>query len=423
VIERTDLAVVGAGAAGLTAAIWAARNAPAARVTVLEGARTLGAKILVSGGGRCNVTNESVCADDFCGSSRHAIRKVLSRFDVTRTITFFAELGVGLDRESGGKLFPSTNRARTVLDALLAALSAAGAELRHPARVLSITPADDAFLIAGEWGSLGARRVILATGGRSLPRSGSDGAGYDIARALGHRTSEPITPALVGLRLADGHRLRGIPGLTSPARLTVGSATGRSLASCTGAVLCTHFGVSGPAVLDVSRHWNAVHATSPNARLRCDWLPALAAGDLDAELRAPGAATLLGRLRRWLPERLARALCEEAGIDPSLAVSRLARDARKAVIRAIKELSLPVCGDRGWNFAEVTAGGVPLAELDLASLESRLCPGLHLCGEICDVDGRLGGFNFQWAWASGYVAGCGAASRLLAVPAAAPDSR
>jgi hypothetical protein len=407
--DRADIVVVGAGAAGLMAGVVAARAAPAARVVILDGARKLGAKILVSGGGRCNVTHERVGADDFNGSTRPAIRKVLARLSVRDTLAFFAELGVVVKKEPSGKLFPVTDDARTVLDALLAAARDAGARLAHPRRVTRIEHGGGWFRVCGDWGSLRSRRVIVATGGRSLPKTGSDGAGYGIMSELGHTLTPRVFPALVPLLLPARHPLLALSGTSADVTLEVRTSGQKAVASMSGSLLCTHFGLSGPVVLDISRHWIDARSDDVGASLVCDWLPSLASDDLDARLREGGAGSVAARLRGTLPERLARCLVEQAGIDPQLAAARLARDARRRLVAALKQARLAVIGDRGWRYAEVTAGGVPLAELRLDTLESRACPGLHLCGEICDVDGRIGGFNFQWAWASGYVAGTGAA--------------
>jgi predicted Rossmann fold flavoprotein len=399
-----DVAVVGAGAAGLMAAIWARRTAPDRRVVLLDGARTLGAKILVSGGGRCNVTHHAVDETAFAGSTRPAIRKVLRRFDVPATVAFFRELGVELKREETGKLFPVTDRARTVLDALLGAARAAAVEVRHPWRVAAIEPG---FVLTAPGGeTMRAAHVVLATGGRSLPKTGSDGGGYALARALGHTLTPLVFPGLVPLTLPRDHFLCALSGLSAPAELEVRSSSGRRGAAFTGPVLCTHFGLSGPAVLDVSRYLIDARFDDPGARLVASFLPGASAESVDETLRATPVSRFLGER---LPERLARALCAAAGVDWSTPAHRLTREARREVARAATGLVLPVTGDRGFNYAEVTAGGVPLSELDLDTMESRPCPGLSLCGEICDVDGRIGGFNFQWAWASGYVAGVGAA--------------
>jgi predicted Rossmann fold flavoprotein len=391
------------------AATFAARSDPRRRVLLLDGARVLGAKILVSGGGRCNVTHTRVDETAFSGSTAPAIRKVLRRFDVPRTVAFFRELGVELKREETGKLFPVTDRARTVLDALLSAARAAGVVVRHPWRVAGIAREADAFVLTDPRGqAIRAGRVVLATGGRSLPKTGSDGGGYALAQALGHTLTPRIFPGLVPLLVPEGHFVRTLSGLSVPATLEVRAASGRKRVEVTGSVLCTHFGLSGPAVLDVSRHLIDARMDEPEAGLVVRWLPEHTAASLDQALRALGPAGAGTFLSARLPERLARALCAAAGVDPGTPGHRLTRESRRALAEAVAEMAMPIAGDRGYGFAEVTAGGVPLRELRLGTLGSRVCPGLSLCGEICDVDGRIGGFNFQWAWASGYVAGVSA---------------
>ncbi|MDA0364882.1 MAG: aminoacetone oxidase family FAD-binding enzyme [Chloroflexi bacterium] len=411
--DRVDLVVVGAGAAGLMAAIWAGRSG--ARPIVLDGARVLGAKILVSGGSRCNVTHDVVDERAFAGSTTPAIRRVLRRFDVGRTVAFFADLGVELKREDTGKLFPVTDDAHTVLDALLKAARDAGAEIRHPWRVASVERREDMFLLNGPAGEIVARRLILATGGKSVPRSGSDGAGLAIARALGHSVTPRLVPALVGLTLAEGSFVRALSGLSTDATIDVRSGTGKRLHTMTGSTLCTHFGLSGPAPMDVSRHWQVARAEDPGVQLVVRWLPDATAESLDAALQALGGDTPLRLLSRDLPARLARALCDEAAVDAMTPGHVLTREHRRALVRAVLDTPLPVTGTRGWNHAEATAGGIPLAEVRLDSMESRLASDLFLCGEMLDVDGRIGGYNFQWAWSSGYVAGRGAAGDRAAV--------
>ncbi len=422
---RVDLLVIGAGAAGLTAAIWAKRSVPELAVTAVDGARTLGAKILVSGGGRCNVTNEVVRGDDFAGSSPRAVDKVLRQFDAVRTREWFASLGVVLKGEEDGKLFPVTDRAQTVLEALLGECHRAGVELRHPFRVDALGAGEDGFVAAGPQGTIGARRVVLATGGCSLPKTGSDGAGFGLARELGHLPTE-TAPALVPLVLTEGHPFRALSGVATFARLEVRAPNGRRLAVAEGSLLFTHVGLSGPAALDISRHWILAARHDPQVRLVAVLAPRVEPERLEVELRDLGGRTVRTVLgQRFvgagtpsapdrLPERLIEALAVLAGVEAATPGYRLPREARRRLVKGLTELELPVVGDRGYAHAEATAGGVPLAELELRSLESRRCPGLHLAGEVCDVDGRLGGFNFQWAWSSGQVAGVGAARALLA---------
>ena len=389
----------------------------------IDGAKSIGAKILVAGGGRCNVTHHAVDETAYAGSSRAAIRNVLRGFDVARTIDFFAKEGVELKREETGKLFPTTDTARSVLDALLRAAEEAGVGLMHPWRVESIERNAGAFEIRRSGENLGpaadapnmirAHRVILAAGGKSLPKTGSDGHGYDIARSLGHSITPAVFPGLVPL-VVDPSRtfITQLPGLTQDCTIELRSGTGKKLVSFTNSLLCTHFGLSGPAALDISRYYTDAKRNDAGAQLVLNWAPGRSFEDVDAYLAGDPRISVGRRLAQLLPERLARALCAHTGIEAATLGSRLKREERRALAHAVTNLVVPVTGDRGYLFAEVTAGGVPLSEVQLATMESRVCPGLHLCGEICDVDGRIGGFNFQWAWSSGYSAGVGAAKGL-----------
>jgi predicted Rossmann fold flavoprotein len=402
-----DIAVIGAGAAGLAAAIFATQAAPEARVAAFDGARRVGAKILISGGGRCNVTHDIVSPDDFNGN-RNTIGKVLRTFPVEQTIAWFGDMGVTLQREETGKLFPTTNRARTILEALL--FAARRAEILTGRRVEAVVPGADRFIVETAAGSFSARRVILSTGGRSVPKTGSDGHGYAIARALGHGVTE-LFPALVPLVLESGHWTTSLSGTSAGVGLAVRSSSGRITARERGAMLFTHFGISGPVVLDISRHWIAAQRLEGRAALTVNFLPGETFQSAEALLldqadRNP-RATLGSILRGRLPERLLTALYGEP-----LPLAAMGRDLRRRIVHSLVELTLPVMHDRGFDYAEVTAGGVPLTEVVPATMASRRCDGLFLCGEILDVDGRIGGFNFQWAWASGRLAGIHAARSL-----------
>src|SRR5512140_2495484 len=308
------------------AGIWAGRSHPDRRVVILDGARKPGAKILVSGGGRCNVTHDEAESADYAGSSPNAIKKVLRRFDVPQTVAFFRELGVELKRESTGKLFPVTDSARTVLEALLGATRAANVDFRYPCRVESLTHHEGGFRVGGTWGQLAADHVILATGGRSLPKSGSDGAGYGLARALGHQVTEHVFPALVPLTLPRDHFICGLSGLTVPAALTLSAQSGKRLVTFTDSTLCTHFGLSGPSVLNMSRYYLAARFDDPGATLAVNWLPGKTTEQVALELLALGKTTLARYLADQVPERLARALCAVAGVAPGTAGDQLGRE-------------------------------------------------------------------------------------------------
>jgi predicted Rossmann fold flavoprotein len=392
-----DVAVIGAGAAGLTAAIFAARNG--ARVVALDGAKKLGAKIIISGGGRCNVTHDVVTAGDFNGS-RNAIAKVLRSFSVEETIEWFASMGVRLKREETGKLFPVTDRARTVLDALIGEAEKNGVELLTSYRVENVQPS---FSING---TLQAKRVIIATGGRSVPKTGSDGHGFDMARALGHTVSETF-PALVPLVIERAHWIRELSGTSAEVELSVRAGSGRVIRRERGSMLLTHFGLSGPVVLDISRHWIAARREG-EVSLAANFMIGETFESIERTLlsnaKSNPRATVSSTLRGLVPERILER------VAPPVPRAKRSRDERRRVARDLTGLELPVSGDRGFDYAEVTAGGVPLSEIDLGSMESRVQPGLFLCGEILDVDGKIGGYNFQWAWASGRLAGLGASS-------------
>ena len=420
--EHVDVVIVGAGAAGLFAAIWAGRNAEAHpnQIAVFDGAKKLGAKILVAGGGRCNVTHCRVTEHDFAGSSPAAIRKVLRRFSVAQTIQFFSDAGVELKEEETGKLFPVTDSARTILNALIDQSKESHVAIVHPARVAEVEhlPCNGAvselkkeprFRVVVESGVVLARHVIVCTGGKSLPKSGSDGSGYRLVEKLGHSIAKPLVPALVPLVLEESHWIRELSGVTVPTTVTLSKASGKRIFSCSGSTLCTHLGLSGPAVLDISRHWLIARNTDSDVQLSINWLPDQTAETVD-ELLQSRRTGAFGVLRQWLPDRLARQICIESGAP---LVGDLTRTIRKKLVQNITATPLPVTGDRGFSIAEATAGGVPLEEVKLETMESRKCPGLYLAGEVLDVDGRIGGFNFQWAWSSGYVAGSAVAKSVI----------
>ncbi|HTI44367.1 MAG TPA: aminoacetone oxidase family FAD-binding enzyme [Vicinamibacterales bacterium] len=403
--DTADVVIVGAGAAGLAAAIFCARAAPEARIVCVDGAKSIGAKILVSGGGRCNVTNRVVIEEDFSGGDRRFIRNVLRAYPAPRAAAFFAELGVSLHEEEDGKYFPVSNRARTVLDALLSALRDCGASLEVSRRVERVERVERGFMVTTrDSATYEAPLVVLATGGRSLPKTGSDGAGYAFARALGHGCVE-TTPALVPLLLADS-RYATLTGVTHNVGVTV--TTDGGSVRLDGAMLWTHFGLSGPVILNASRHWLRARVEGRAAAVLLHVLPRTTFAELEhwlqTQQRQHPRALVRTVVASRLPASVADAWVEAAGIDRAMTLAHLARDARRTLIATLLETPLDVTDSRGYNYAEVTAGGIPLGEIDSATMESRLCPGLYLIGEILDVDGRIGGFNFQWAWSSAWVA-------------------
>jgi hypothetical protein len=381
-------------------------------VVLLERTRDGGRKILVSGGGRCNVLPSAVDASRFVtDSSPNTLRKILSSWPLPEQRRFFEEeagIPLALEPETG-KLFPVSNSSRQVRDGLLALARRRGAEIRFDALVEDLAPPGDdrpwtVRLAGGE--TLAASAVIVATGGLSLPGTGSDGTGFAIVRRLGH-TVHPTYPALTPLTL-DPPRYAPLAGISRT--VTLRAPRPQRTATAHDGFLFTHRGYSGPAVLDLShlavRSRLAGGAPQP---FFAQWTEM----DDDAwdRLLRESTGTVIALLRRHLPDRLAEALLADAGVDGLRGLAQLRREERRRLAEALGRHPLPWTGDEGYRKAEVTGGGVALSEVDPRTLESRLHPGLFLCGEILDAFGPIGGYNFLWAWATGRAAGLGAAAQ------------
>lgn len=432
--KQTDVCIVGGGAAGLATAIFAARRMPDRSISILDGAPKLGAKILVSGGGRCNVTNRVVTARDFWGGSSNIVKQVLGAFSVEETIAFFSELGVELHEEPNGKLFPNSNKARTVVDAMLREANRLGVHLLTSHRVHAILPTKTVYgeirhdphlfevdirvspaSTTDETGdmTLRALTVVLATGGKSLPKTGSDGAGYAMATALGH-SIVPTIPALAPLVL-DGKVHAQLSGISQEVVLTIRSA-GEKPVALRGEMLWTHFGLSGPVVLDASRHWHRAKQERLDVSVSMRMLPDDDFAAADSRILAMAKANPRVRLQKALsglmPARVADVLLSSIGVDGKIPIGHLPKEDRRKLVHALTDWPMQVRDSRGYAYAEVTAGGVPLIEINGRSMASRKCAGLFLVGEILDVDGRIGGFNFQWAWSGAFVAARGIAGML-----------
>ncbi|MGE3164027.1 MAG: aminoacetone oxidase family FAD-binding enzyme [Planctomycetota bacterium] len=398
--DSADVAIVGGGAAGLMAAIFAARSG--ARTVLLEGGRALGLKILISGGGRCNVLPSVFCEDDyFTTGSRAVLRRLFRTWPLTDVHRFFNEdLAVDLVIEAGtGKVFPASQRADEIRDALYHEAQRAGTTVLTGWRVQQVEPPTSLGstfrLRAVDGRQLAAARVILATGGKSLPRTGSDGGGYELARALGHTILAPY-PALVPL-FTDDPGFLSLSGISLPVEWSV-RRDGKIVERRVRELLFTHRGFSGPAILDAS-HWSV----RDRAPIEIQW--ADAREEWQERLTTSGRRTVVTTLTERLPRRLVELLCARAGVAPDTAGNQLRREDRKLLLDQLCQTRLPVTGDEGYRKAEVTGGGVPVSEVNPSTLESRSQPGLYLCGEILDVIGRIGGYNFLWAWVTGRLAG------------------
>ena len=410
--------MIGAGAAGLVAAAFAA--SAGARVTLIERTKDGGRKILISGGGRCNVLPAALAPDRFVTDSpAHLLRGMLRAWPLHEQRAFFEndlQIPLALEEESA-KLFPRSNKAKDVRDALVAFARSKGAAIHFGTTVTDLTPsaggagkagAAGTFTLQTSSGEMSVDRVIVATGGLSVPATGSDGVGLDIAKRLGHRLVDTY-PALTPIVSSDGaHAALAGVSLNVRLRAKIGSlghrnrgGSGRNTETF-GGFLFTHRGYSGPSVLDISH----LTARGENPTIRAQWSTRTVA-EWTKDLEAP-SASVSAILARHIPARLGDHLMSEAGIPADRRTSSLTRSERLALIDALTGYPLPWSGNEGYKKAEVTGGGVALGEVDPKTLESKRVAGLYLCGEMLDAFGPIGGHNFSWAWATGRTAGIAA---------------
>ncbi|HOC31192.1 MAG TPA: aminoacetone oxidase family FAD-binding enzyme [Armatimonadota bacterium] len=370
-----DVVVIGAGAAGLASAIWAGRSG--ADTLVLDSQVKPGAKILVSGGGRCNVTNANMSAERFNSGAREFVARVLDAFPLADTVRWFSDLGVPLLAEADGRMFPKTNSSRTVLDALQRGAESAGVRLLTGQNVTGIRPGNP-FQIVTKSGEFPARSVIICCGGLALPKSGSTGAGYVLASRLGH-TMVATTPALTPL-IADPPIHAELSGISLPAVLTLREGA-KTIAQSRGSLLFTHEGYSGPCALNISRHAARAQIERRDFTMSLRILPEREFGDLSSLRKAfAGRRSGVNALSEVLPRRVAQWVCRYAGVEADTVSRALSRNACQRLWSACADLVLPPLTPAGYRTAEVTAGGVRLDEVDPATMMSRIVPGLFFGG-------------------------------------------
>jgi len=424
-----DAIILGAGAAGLCAAIRGAERGR--RVLLVEKNRRAGVKILMSGGTRCNLTNarglrtlapisgpvdpaydpaEALGARSIqraFGAGGPFLGPALKALSVERTVELFEAEGVATYVEGNGKVFPVSNKATDVLGALLRRLGRTDATLRTESAASAVEPFAGGFEVRMAGGSAAtARKVVVAVGGQSYPGCGTTGDGFAIARSFSHAIIEP-RPALVPIRVAAPW-VSDLSGLTLPdARAAIVGSSSTPLLERREAVLFAHFGLTGPAILDISRAV-ARHDGPEPLHLALDLAPEARPEALDGHFQKAGRIgrpSVLNLLPSQVPRRLGVALLAALEIPPDRSGPELTRDERRRLVAGLKGLRLPVAGTLGFAKAEVTSGGVALSEVVPETLESRLCPGLHFAGEVLDLDGLIGGYNFQAAWSTGWLAG------------------
>lgn len=392
-MEHADIVILGAGAAGLFCAGSALGQGK--RIIVIDHAKAPGEKIRISGGGRCNFTNMATGYDRFLSANPRFCASALSRFSPADFVALVDRAGIAWHEKTLGQLF-CDDSARQIVDMLLTRMR--GAELWLQTGVEDVRADPQGFQVATSRGVVLAKRVVVATGGRSIPKMGATGLGYDIARQFGLSMIEqraglvPLTFAEQELQLC-----RPLAGLSVEAAVSTGS--GKTRRSFSDGFLFTHRGLSGPAILQISSYWQ------PGEQITVDLAPGTDSG---ARLRAArsqhGRQTVARAISQWLPSRLADSIVADCG----LAEARLA-DQNNAVLdrlaARINGWTVRPVGSEGWRTAEVTLGGVDTRELDARDMQARKMPGLYFIGEVVDVTGWLGGYNFQWAWASAHAAG------------------
>ena len=408
--DALRVTVVGGGSSGMMAAVSAARAGAA--VMLLERKDRVGKKLLATGNGRCNLTNTDGSLSRFHGGDRAFIAGVLTRFPAASAIQFFEELGIACIVEGGGRVYPRSQQASAVLDVLRWEMERLKVDVRTGYEVKSIAPGGSGCTLSlAAGGELAAERLVLACGGSAAPQFGSDGSGQRLAAALGHRLVEPVA-ALVPLRLrADFLRkLKGV-GFEGRGEVRCGDEV---LRAEEGEFLFTDNGISGPPVLQLSRAAALALQKKLEPRITLDLFPESTLEQLDDALtirfRRQGGKSLLDGLVGLLNKRLIPVALAAAGIEyQTIPCADVPQASRNSLARLLKRWSLPISGTMPWPEAQVTAGGVALQDVSAETLESRLVPGLYFCGEVLDVDCDCGGFNLQWAWASGWLAGRSAA--------------
>lgn len=392
----------------MMAALSAAREPH--RVILLERQARVGRKLLSTGNGRCNLTNLHAAPSHYHGLDADFCRPALDAFGVRDTLDFFGALGLVTVAEASGKVYPFSDQANSVVDVLRFALEQPNIEVHTSCEVTKLWRRRDGFLLKTTGGDFAGERLIVAAGGVAGGKLGGTASGYEILEALGHRRT-PLYPALVQL-VTDGSVTRSLKGIRATARITLlcGSAP---VAESSGELQFTETGVSGPAVFEISRAASAAH---PGATLRLDLLPQM---DADAvflllqKKRSRFSQRAAGELLTGIVHnRLGQVLVKASGTPAETPAAQLTDAALSQIADVVKCFELRCVGTQGMDSAQVTAGGIRTAEFDPKTLESRLAPGVFACGEVLDIDGDCGGFNLQWAWSSGHLAGAAAAASL-----------
>lgn len=409
-MKKYDIAIIGGGPAGIMVAITASRCGK--RVVLIEKNPRIGRKLLATGNGRCNLTNRFVTSDRYHGADPEFIESVLNQFDQPATMVFFDSLGLLMKEEDNGRIFPRTNQASSVAEVMRLALSESNIDPMLETQVTGIEKAAKWMISIGGKTAIECNKLILATGGRAAHQLGSTGDGLYWAQKLGH-TITPIYPALVPMETVDTWP-RDVQGIRVEAKVTA-VCDGRAIGEQTGDLLFTAYGVSGLTILALARSVGPMLQSS-TVQLHIDLFLDTSESELDQillhALQSHAKRTVKESLAGVLPDNLISVVLRFSKMKETTKAGEISGAKRLLIARVIKDLTLTVSKLRPLKEAQVTAGGIDTSEVDLHTLESKIHKGLYFAGEVLDVDGDSGGFNLQWAWSSGYVAGMSAASGI-----------
>lgn len=395
--------IIGGGASGLMAAITAAREG--AKVTVLEHQNQIGKKILVTGNGRCNFTNTDQELSHYHSENPLHMTVSLKQFTCRDTISFFKDLGI-FSKNRNGYLYPHSDAASAVLDVLRMECEHLKVKIACQAEVISAEKCGDTFKVHTPGWTYEAEKLILATGSKAAPATGSDGSGYELAKSFGHRIIEPY-PALVQL-LSREKCLNTLAGLRVDARAIL-YAKDKPVISNRGEVQFNANNISGIPVFQISAEAAKNLAAGKKCFVKLDFLPDFTEELLENYIRqrisTGGYKTSVNFLTGLFSKKLSEILCDRSGISGKLTADKFTKDDISKLCKQIKNFSINICGTNGFEHAQCCGGGVSLDEINPLTMESLKVSGLHLCGEILDVHGDCGGYNLQWAWTSGFLAG------------------
>lgn len=392
--------VIGGGASGLMAAITAAQSN---EVVLLERQSRVGKKLLATGNGRCNLSNTALSPERYHGENADFSAPALAAFDASAALDFFSSLGLITVTEPSGKVYPLSDQAGSVVDVLRFAAGEAGVKIMTGFEVTEIKREKGAFLVCSENESIASDKVIVCCGGMAGGKLGGVKSGYELLKKLGHSATK-LYPALVQIK-TDNTYVKALKGVRADASVRLMSG-GSTAAQSAGEVQFTEYGVSGPAVFEISR---AVSTSNTKQTLHLDLMRPLSEAELKAAIKRRTAAmpglTMEDLLTGMLQNRLGRTVLRYAGYELTAPITELKDADIERIAGTVKDFKLEVVGALGFDGAQVTAGGVRTSEFNPKTMESLLVPGLYAAGEVLDIDGDCGGYNLQWAWASGRLAG------------------